>query len=386
MTCERSVRCPILRSSTRRHAGAWSGSATRSSAARASSRPLLAGELHGSSWILCAWTLPAARPRPRATSYCCGAQAAAGVLTYTGDLPGAELGGDNEQSDPWPRRRGAALRRVADDQLVALSGGGDHLLCRLLAPGAPFGTSRGACSNAGRTLGARQSAQTLPPLPLRATSPTTITLGSMSRSCRSGGGDETPARCTGSSRGACATRCRDPRPPPLAVGQAVARLLLRPGRVRTERRRLGEPDGDMAKPGHRPPVDQRDAVDGGVQGPAVAGAQQRLPATRRASDRPKAVGGALLAWSTAVAEPVLATRSIAAGTATGPAAVVRDAADAADDDDIWTVVDGGLVAVSGGTLLIEQSLTSGAVRALPLNADGAVRGPASRRAGGGERR
>jgi hypothetical protein len=70
-------------------------------------------------------------------------------IVETGALPGiSPTFARRSPSDVWPSGTGAALRRLADDELLAVSGN-ELMLCDLLAPGAPLGARDGGCHLAG---------------------------------------------------------------------------------------------------------------------------------------------------------------------------------------------------------------------------------------------
>ncbi|HWH92783.1 MAG TPA: hypothetical protein VNT03_02885 [Baekduia sp.] len=277
----------------------------------------------------------------------------------SGLLPGL-FGRNDSQADPWPTGRSAALRRLADDQLLALSGN-DGMMCRLLAPGAPLGGGRGAC----RMVGGPAEGGSLRLARFAAT----LTDGAHAR-----------LRVTVADTRAVATRRR----PGFALRVITRRDRLYAVRTRSGwrlvkpsrefYRAVGQPpptdvwaptptamwpmpdetlpsvsETPMPAPCRTPPALSNPHTCGSIDGLAVA---------------PRASGGAVVAWSTGFATR---TRPIGAGAALAPPTLVAPVHDLA-----WTAI--GLLPVAGGHLLVENSMATLGVRVTPLDADGRPRG------------
>ncbi|MET0604067.1 MAG: hypothetical protein ABW167_18940 [Baekduia sp.] len=301
------------------------------------------------------------------------------LVTATGQLPGVDVGVVGGRHDPRPDGRTATLRRLADDELIAISGGGDGLMCRVLAPGAPFGISPGRPFGACRGVG-RADQPDGPPQRFRLTRYAAHLT------------DSAHARLEVTivaSRAVAAKRrpgyrmvARTVRDTMHAVRRGKRWLLAKPSRAFYLG--LGAPvPEDVASPVPTATWPRPDAALPSITETPVATACRVPPplvsyalcpnvAAIAASAR--AGGGASVAWSRFLDVPM--TRPVAAGAPAGPALVARAASDGELDEEIWFVAAGGMVDVDGGSLLIEGSISGAGVRALPLDSVGAVRGPA----------
>jgi hypothetical protein len=287
----------------------------------------------------------------------------------SGALPGiSPYAGARAGDDPQPAAPARALRRLADDELLALSGNG-AMLCGLLAPGAPLGGPRGACRSAayafeapgGRALRLARYAEH-----------------------RLGAG-RARLDVTIAAQRAVATRRR----PGFVLRTALRRDTLYAVRAGGRWRLVKPSRAFYLAAGQPPPSDVASPAPTATwpaDDPALPSLTETpaAPACRvppalwggHACGRVDALagapgpGGGRVAWSLGFSTR---TRAVTAGGAAAPA-VAADPPPAGGED--WHVVDHGLVAVAGGTLLVEEDEARRAVRVLALDDAGRARGPA----------
>jgi hypothetical protein len=270
--------------------------------------------------------------------------------------------------------RSAALRLLAADELSALSRGDAGLMCRILARDAPMKHGgQPPCSR----IPAQDDRDDLPmKLRLRA-----ITI-----------------------RAANATHAR------LDITATAAQVTGRQGRLRSHTVhdalravriggawRLAKPSGlfylmvgapapgDLAAAAatatwpvpdeHQPSVSEQPLLEPCRVPPPLAPASV-CPAITTLDLAEGVDGGAVSAWTTETWDgtPVqVLTRPLTAGAGAGAR---LDAHEPGDPVDEWSVADDGLVATARGALLFEHPQAGAGLRAIPLDARGAVRGPA----------
>ncbi|WP_445150017.1 hypothetical protein [Baekduia sp. Peel2402] len=274
-----------------------------------------------------------------------------------GALPGTPT---TSTTDLAPKGRAAALRRLADDELLALSG--NDFLCDLLAPGAPLGGQAGAC----------RAFPTDLPGTLRLAG-LVVHLSGASRARLDARIAITRTVRTG--RKGYALRTRRTTDTLQAVRVKGRWRLVKPSRAFY--RAVGvDPPIDVDAPTATatwPAPAARPSVSGRAV-PATCLTPPPLWSRRDCADfntivaAPRPGGGALVGWTTGLKNAV---RTVVDGAPVGP--VVAEDADSRRD---WMLVDGGLVALAGGLLAIEQDVATMSVRAIPLDADGHPRGPA----------
>src|SRR4051794_36116792 len=268
-------------------------------------------------------------------------------VTGSGTLPGTGPYVHTRAGDDPQPAAAQALRRLADDELLALSGNGG-MLCDLLAPGAPLGGHRGACWNAvfssvhwggGRALrlaryaehriGARRARLDVTIAATRAHGTrrrpgyalTTTLWRDTLHAVRAGG----HWRLVKPSRAFY-----------LAVGQPPPSDVTAPAPTATW------PLDDAALPSlTQTPMPAACRVPSALWGAHYCGQIDGLAAA------PVAEGGGAVAWSR---EFSTQTRTVAAGGAAGPAVTSQVASPRGDE--LWHVVDHGLVSVAGGALLV----------------------------------
>ena len=289
-------------------------------------------------------------------------------IVATSTLPGGRYA-PGDPPDPAPTARAAALRRLADDELLAVSGTGS-LLCGLLAPGAPLSGPLGGC----RRLNFASSS-----LP-----------GGLSARI-----ERYAAHVTGAGRArleltVAATRAvRSSRPPGytlrtrrwtdtvFAVRSGGRWRLVKPSRSVYLGFLVPEP-ADVATPAAtatwpaaavpRPSASERPTPAACATPPAVWGLVCDTFDGAAFAARPG--GGGLLAWTAGFSTFV---RPVAGGTATAPISRLADLpAVSSHDDPLWVVQ--GLAPVADGALVLEGDVGTGAAVAVPVDADGRPRG------------
>jgi len=297
------------------------------------------------------------------------------LITQAGRLAGIADFSRGSAIDPTPTGRAAALRRLADDELLALSGSAG-LLCGLLAPGAPLGGRDGACARFAletptATVGPDHYERTLSIAgfaahalgPDRARLDLAISVRHATRVRRRPGW------------ALVATRWRDTL---FAVRSGGRWRLVKPSA--SFYRVAGEPlPSDVASPSASATWPTGDAVLPSLSELPLRAACRvppgLWPATCRGVDAlsaaPRPGGGGLVGWSAGFASQ---WRPVAAGLATAPA-TAPEAKPPASLDELWQLADHGVVSVAGGALAIEASQTRLSVRAIPLDPDGRPRGP-----------
>jgi hypothetical protein len=287
-------------------------------------------------------------------------------IVETGALPGiVPTLGRRSPSDVWPSGTGAALRRLADDELLAVSGN-ELMLCDLLATGAPLGTSDGGCFIAERFgvvdgihYDARAERVTIHRTgPDRARLKVALTIREAVRTKANPGWAVRAHRTTDTLHAVRSSgRWR------LAKLSRRAYLML----------------------GVRPP-DDVDAPSSTATWPSVdvpSLSERPVPTECRRPPRAWAIrcqrvagfaaGGGLVTWSWLGSAPVLA-RTVAAGQATG-AVVDASPAPVTEGRHFW--VPEGVAPLADGALVLVRDLIGGAtLRAVPVGPDGLPRGAA----------
>jgi hypothetical protein len=286
-------------------------------------------------------------------------------IVETGALPGiSPTLVRRSPSDVWPSRNGAALRRLADDELLAVSGN-ELMLCDLLAPGAPLGGRDGGCRIA-------------------------ALFGFLDDYSHDARADRVTIHRTGADRARLEVA--------LTIREAV-RTKAKPGwavrlhhatdtlyAVRSSGRwrlaKLSRRAYTML--GVRPP-DDVDAPSSTATWPFAeipSLSERPVPIECRRppgvwADRCQrvagfAAGGGLVTWSLLNPGPVLA-RPVAAGQATG---AIADASPFPGTGvRLWSPV--GVMPLADGALVLEEDLTrEHGLRAVPVGSDGRARGDA----------
>ncbi|MET0604066.1 MAG: hypothetical protein ABW167_18935 [Baekduia sp.] len=287
-------------------------------------------------------------------------------IVETGSLPGiSPTFVRRSPSDVGPSGTGAALRRLADDELLAVSGN-ELMLCDLLAPGAPLGTRDGGCFIAER-FGAVDNLR-------YATRADRVTIHRT-------GPDRARLEVTLTVREAVRTKTK----PGWAVRAHHTTDTLYA--VRTSGRwRLAKlsrraylllgvrPPDDVDAPGATatwpfadvPSISERPV-------PAECRRPPRVWAVRCQPVAGFAAGGGLVAWSWLGSAPALA-RPVAAGQAAGAVVDVSPSPVTAGRR-LW--VPEGVAPLPDGALVLERDLTGdGTLRAVPVGPDGRPRGAA----------
>jgi hypothetical protein len=282
------------------------------------------------------------------------------LVVDSGLLPGLYTAAD-PRADPRPAGRSAALRRLADDELLALSGGGNDLMCDLLAPGAPLG-GVGGCRAAGR---ARFSvARRLARLTVTSTDATHARLSAtvaVDRAIRT------------RRRPGWARRTTTHRDTLFAVKVRSGWRLVKPSRdfyrvvgvpaptdVGSSAPTATWPMGDATLPS----VSER-PIPAGCRTPPALWDLRACDGIGGLAVAPRPAGDGVVAWTDGLGTR---TRVVGAGTALAPASTVTPP----DSELLWNVV--GLSPVAGGQLLVEDAGATLGVRATPLDADGRPRG------------
>ncbi len=286
-------------------------------------------------------------------------------IVETGALPGISPSFARRlPSDVWPSGTGAALRRLADDELLAVSGN-ELMLCDLLAPGAPLGDRDGGCLLAARFgfldnfgYAARTDRVTIHRTgPDRARLEVALTIREAVRTKAKPGWAVRPHHTTDTLHAVrTAGRWR------LAKLSRRAYTLLGvppPDDVDAPGSTATWPFAEVPSLSERPvPIECRRPPS------AWADRCQRVAGF--------AAGGGLVTWSLLSPGPVLA-RPVAAGQATGAVADASPLPSAGAR--LWSPV--GVMPLADGALVIEQDLTREAgLRAVPVGLDGRARGDA----------
>jgi hypothetical protein len=290
---------------------------------------------------------------------------AGGWKIVEGGVPGGDPWNDDPVVDPGPTQTTAALRRLADDELLMLSGNGP-MACGLLAPGAPLGGARGACSS-----GQFSDAVGAAALAVRAQRVTIHRTGDRAR-----------LDVTALVRRAVSTTA----PPRFRIRSARWTDTLHARRVggrwrlvKLSRKAydvLGVPapaDADSAAPTATWPLPDLPSLS---ERPVPAGC--RTPPTLWAARCPRvwglAGGGTTFAWTDGLSDGVVrtTTRAVVAGVPTGP--VVAVATEPLVDEHAWLVQD--VAPLADGALVIQEDAADRAVRAIPVGLDGQPRGAA----------
>jgi hypothetical protein len=270
--------------------------------------------------------------------------------------------------------RTAALRQLATDELSALSRGDAHLMCRILAPDAPMKHGgQPPCSRIPaqddrddlptklrlRAITIRVSGATYARLDIKATAAqvtkrrgrlTTHTVHDVLRAVRTGG-----AWRLAKPSGLFYLMVGAPAPSDLAAAAPTATWPV--------------PDE------HQPSVSEQPLLAPCRVPPPLAPSAV-CPTITTLDLAEGADGGAVSAWTTQTRDgtPVqVLTRPLTAGAGVG---ALLDAHGPGDPVDEWSLVDDGLVATVRGALLFEHAQAGTGLRAIPLDARGAVRGPA----------
>ena len=286
-------------------------------------------------------------------------------IVVTGALPGiSPTSVRRSPSDVWPSATGAALRRLADDELLAVSGN-ELMLCDLLAPGAPLGRRDGACRLAGLfgflddlDYAARTDRVTIHRTgPDRARLKVALTILEVVRTKAKPGWAVRPHRTTdmlyavrASGRWKLAKLSR----------RAYTMLGVRPPDD------VDGPSSTATWPfSEVPSLSERSVPIECRRPPGVwADRCQRVAGF--------AAGGGLVTWSLLNPGPVL-TRPVAAGQATG---AIADASPLEGTGGrLWSPV--GVMPLADGALVFEEDLTRNTgLRAVPVGLDGRARGDA----------
>jgi hypothetical protein len=264
--------------------------------------------------------------------------------------------------DPAPTGAAAALRRLADDELLALSGNGS-MLCGLLARGAPLGGSGGGCArvdlydrlNDGAELAAR-----LARFAVRVTAPGRARLDITAVGTRA---------VRSARRPGYALRSRRWSDTLFAVRSGGRWKLAKPSRSLylalgvPAPADVGSPSKTAVWPGGGevvPSLSERTAP--GCETPSVLWAMTCFHFDGLAS------GAGLVAWS---AGYEASARPVAAGVAAGTTATVAPRDRPAYR--LWSVT--GIAPVGDGALVIETGFGDPETRAIPVGRDGRPRGP-----------
>jgi hypothetical protein len=263
--------------------------------------------------------------------------------------------------DPTPAGGTAALRRLADDELLALSGNA-MLLCDLLAHGAPLAAGDGGCVRAGLGgLDAAGLAVRLAGFAAHVTAPGRARLDVTAVATRA---------VRSARRPGYALRSRRWPDTLFAVRSGGRWRLAKPSR--SFYRALGLPaPADVGSPSATavwpdagpsiPSLSERTAPPGCRTPPA-------LWALSCFHFDGLAAGAGLVAWSAGYAA---SARPVATGAAAGPTTTV--AALGARDRRLWSVT--GIAPAGDGALVIETGFGDLATRAVPVGRDGWPRGP-----------
>ena len=263
--------------------------------------------------------------------------------------------------DPAPRDDATALRRLADDELLMLSGNA-AMACALLAPGAPLGEADGPCGSA--FVGQAIDAAAIAARARRVT---------IHRS-----GDRARLEITATVQRAVATkakprfRLRERRwTDTLFAVRADGRWRL----AKLSRKAydvLGVPaPGDVDLPAATATWPFADAPS--LSGRPVPVACQRPPVLQGATCPELwalGAGGGIVAWTEGYTRTQ--TRAVTAGQGAGPVATAWSAA--LSDRAAWLVRD--VAPVADGALVIEENDVDHAVQAVPVGPDGQPRGAA----------
>jgi hypothetical protein len=265
--------------------------------------------------------------------------------------------------DPAPAGTTAALRRLADDELLTLSGNAE-LLCGLLASGAPLAGTDSGCVRVALTglLDGAGVAVRLTRLATHVTAPGRARLDAgvvvtwAVRSARRPGYRLRTLRWSDvlfAVRSGGRWRLVKPSRSFYRVAGVPA-----PADVGSSSGGVEWPDDDASVPS----LSQR-AVPRGCQTPPPLWAMTCRNVDGLAS------GAGLVAWS---AGYTASARPVAGGAAAGPVTAV--AALDPHDRRLWSVA--GVAAVGDGALVIEEGFGDAATRAVPVTRDGRPRGPA----------
>jgi hypothetical protein len=296
----------------------------------------------------------------------------------SGDLLNASYDLAGPADDPRPSGRAAALRRLADDELLALSNGRDAFLCDLLASNAPLRVqSSPACGPPRPVPGADDGLpQTLrlTGIGIHVTGPSRARLDITARASRAVASAQARAGWR-----VVSTVLHDTL---RAVRSGGRWRLVKPSRAFYLAFGVPAP-ADVASPAPTatwpaPAVPPASVSELPV--PAVC----RVPPALAPTDLCRAIvsmalaaepgGTALLAWSDGPPSGPHRTyaRPLAAGAAAGP---VRPVVPTGGDQAAGWAVLGLIATVDGGALLIEQRDSGDGARVTALDATGAVRGP-----------
>jgi hypothetical protein len=285
-----------------------------------------------------------------------------------GGLPGLGPWGDRDPGpDPVPAGAGAALRRLADDELLMLSGA-PSMACALLAPGAPQGGQDGACGSF-----AFQRAIEASAIAARADRVVVRRTGDHARL-------EVTAIVDTAVRTAAPPRFRlrarrwtDTLFAVRAGGRwRLAKLSRKAYDV------LGVPaPSDVASP--EPTATWPFAETPSLSERPVPAECRTPPVLQPSTCREVwalAAGGGTVAWTDGFTSQ--GTRAVAAGAPVGP--VGTAATHAISARETWLVQ--GVAPVADGALVVEQNAVDHAVRAIPVGPDGQPRGAARTLAAG----
>ncbi|MES1192767.1 MAG: hypothetical protein ABUM26_00465 [Solirubrobacterales bacterium] len=275
--------------------------------------------------------------------------------------------------DPVPAGDAAALRRLADDTLLAISGN-RWMVCGLLAPGAPLGGRQGGCHRFSSPLETRMGglAARLGRYAAHITGPGRARLELTVLASRA-----VPA----AGRRGWALRTLSWADTLFAVRTAGRWRLVKPSRSFYRGLGVAEPT-DVSIPAATVTWPMADAALPSITERPVPARCRTPPAVWAASCSafdsvafaPR-VGGGLVAWSTGF---TIAARPVAAAAPT--AGVMTPDPPSSGIGSLWTVL--AVEPVADGALLIEVNESNLAVRAVPVDGDGRSRGPAQLLDGG----
>ncbi|HEY4096387.1 MAG TPA: hypothetical protein VGM33_12785 [Baekduia sp.] len=263
--------------------------------------------------------------------------------------------------DPAPAGTEAALRRLADDELLALSGNAT-MLCDLLARGAPLAGRDGGCVRVALGgLDAAGLAVRLARFTVHRTAPGRARLDVTAVATRAVHSARRPGYALRSRRWSDVV---------FAVRSGGRWALAKPSRSFYRALRLPAP-ADVGSPSATATWPDSDAaVPSLSERSAPPGCRTPLGlwALTCFSVDGLASGAGLVAWSAGYAA---SARPVAAGAAAGPTTTVATLD--RQDERLWSVT--GIAPVGDGALVIETGFGNLETRAIPIGRDGRPRGP-----------
>jgi hypothetical protein len=280
------------------------------------------------------------------------------IVAVGGPIALNTSGRETRAPDPVPAGA-AALRRLADDELLALSGNG-KMLCDILADGAPL-TDEGCTRSASGLLDTTGLAVRLAGFAAHVTAPGRARLEITAVATRAGRSARRPGYVLHARRLSDVV---------FAVRSGGRWALAKPSR--SFYRVLGVPaPADVGSPSATavwpaadaavPSLSERMAPPG-CRTPLLLWAGSCLHFDGLGS------GAGLVAWSAGYAA---SARPVAAGAAAGPTTIV--AARDGQERRLWSVT--GIAPVGDGALVIETGFGDLETRAIPVERDGRPRGP-----------